>query len=253
MKRRRFLLLGGLGLLGVRQAAAQFELKAYALDLLAQQLFEKECGGQQENLLWWSPHEPFPSLGIAHFIWLPEEVSVPFEQTFPQLIQFLDPSGQLPAWLHAPYAPWPTRAAWQAEGKSSRMRWLQVWLWHTRQQQAAFVVARFNRRWQQACNRQPDGDRLQQRLQQLVEQVPHALWAVLDYSNFKGFGDLPQERYRGHGWGLVQVIRQMRSVTLEEFVLAAKAVLQRRIQLAHQNERHWWPGWRKRVESYLKK
>ncbi len=235
----------------IRQGAAQVELSPHALDLLAQQLFEKECGGQQENLLWWSPHEPFPSLGIAHFIWFPQGVSVPFEQTFPQVIQFLDPSGQLPAWLHAPYAPWAARKAFLAEKGRPYLRWLQAWLWHTRQQQAAFVVARFNRRWQQACNRQPDGDRLQQRLQQLVEQAPHALWAVLDYSNFKGFGDLPQERYRGHGWGLVQVVRQMHDVSLEAFVQAAKAVLQQRIDLAPQPEQHWWPGWRRRVESYL--
>lgn len=252
MKRRQFLLLGSLGLLGVRQAAAQFVLSDNQLNCLAQQLFQYECGGQKRQLVWWSPHEAFPSLGVGHFIWLPKGLSVPFEQTFPQLIRFLAKEHAVPDWLKTPYAPWPNRGAWLEEGESKRIVQLRAWLWHTRKAQAEFVLTRFNERWAQACRSQADGDLLTQRMAALIAADPRAQWAVLDYSNFKGFGDSPAERYQGVGWGLVQVIRHMNAPSLPAFVAAAEKVLQQRIQYAPQDERRWWPGWQKRIHHYLR-
>lgn len=248
MYRRQLLWAGSLWLLGIRQAAAlSVSAEKALLDGLARRLFQRECGGKIEHLIWWSPHEPFPSLGIAHFIWLPQGVAVPFEQTFPQMVSFV---GGAPQWVQTTHAPWPDRSAFIQEGDSSRLQALRQWLWASRREQAAFVLARFQKRWHQAVPHLVDAPTLTQRLQALIT-TPQGLFAVIDYFNFKGMGDHPHERYQTQGWGLIQVLRHMRTPTLPAFVEAAERVLQRRIRLAPQDERHWWPGWRKRVQSYL--
>ncbi len=43
-----------------------------------------------------------------------------------------------------------------------------------------------------------------------VAAEPDGLYALVDYVNFKGEGTLPSERYRGEGWGLLQVLEEMR-------------------------------------------
>ena len=35
------------------------------------------------------------------------------------------------------------------------------------------------------------------------------LYVLLDYTNFKGEGTLKSERYKGQGWGLLQVLEHM--------------------------------------------
>ncbi len=248
MRRRALLTAGPLWLLGIRQAAALPVSEDHALlDGLAARLFQRECGGRQENLIWWAPREPFPSLGIAHFIWLPAGVQVPFEQTFPQMVRFV---GGAPDWVRGARAPWLDRRAFVAEGDSVRLRHLRDWLWRTRRRQALFVVRRFQQRWRRVVGTLPDGPQLAARLQRLMG-TSIGLFAVLDYFNFKGMGDHPEERYQGRGWGLIQVLRQMHTPTLAAFVEAAEQVLRQRIRLAPRDEQHWWPGWRKRVRSYL--
>lgn len=67
-----------------------------------------------------------------------------------------------------------------------------------------------------------------------VASVPNGMYALIDYVNFKGEGTNPAEHYRGIGWGLRQVLEEMRSVSpgqpaAVEFAEAAKRVLQRRV------------------------
>jgi len=137
-------------------AWAQEEVLLY--QKLAKVLYQNECGAKPENLLYWSPHESFPSLGIGHFIWLPEDQkSQPFKETFPTFIQFyqklyakMPKSPVLPHFLRQKplILPWQSRKAFlQAEG-SSQMLALKQFLWQTRQQQSEFVVQRFWQQWQ---------------------------------------------------------------------------------------------------------
>ena len=53
----------------------------------------------------------------------------------------------------------------------------------------------------------------------------------MDYVNFKGEGVNPTERYRGQGWGLLQVLEAMPATgaPLPGFVKAADQVLTRRV------------------------
>src|SRR5207245_10592499 len=82
-------------------------------------------------------------------------------------------------------------------------------------------------------------------------------YALVDYVNFKGEGVLHTERYNGQGWGLLQVLEQMRgtdngTTAAREFSNSAAAILRRRVQNSppERHEARWQPGWLNRVRSY---
>ena len=90
-----------------------------------------------------------------------------------------------------------------------------------------------------------------------VASVPNGMYALIDYVNFKGEGTNPAEHYRGIGWGLRQVLEEMRSVSpgqpaAVEFAEAAKRVLQRRVDNSPpgRGEARWLAGWWNRCDSY---
>ena len=79
----------------------------------------------------------------------------------------------------------------------------------------------------------------------------------MDYVNFKGEGTNPAERYQGTGWGLLQVLQNMRGTPNAaqapgEFALASRLTLDRRIQLAPKPEAQWRAGWFSRCASYAR-
>ena len=85
--------------------------------------------------------------------------------------------------------------------------------------------------------------------------APQAVYALVDYVNFKGEGTLPAERYQGQGWGLLQVLEAMADrpgADRAAFADAAAAVLTRRVALApsERQEARWLDGWLKRVATY---
>ena len=87
-----------------------------------------------------------------------------------------------------------------------------------------------------------------------VSGAPNGLYALIDYVNFKGEGSNPRERYRGQGWGLLQVLEQMDEHAdddMKEFARSADFVLTRRVANADRDESRWLPGWRKRLQTYL--
>jgi len=83
-------------------------------------------------------------------------------------------------------------------------------------------------------------------------------YALIDYVNFKGEGTKPEERYQGKGWGLLQVLQNMKvqdEDVLGAFAAAADRVLTRRVALSppERNEIRWLAGWRKRIATYTAK
>jgi hypothetical protein len=84
------------------------------------------------------------------------------------------------------------------------------------------------------------------------------LYAVIDYVNFKGQGISPEERYRGQGWGLLQVLERMKGdkpgdEAVREFVHAAEKVLIERVWYStpERHEERWIYGWRTRLYTYF--
>jgi hypothetical protein len=88
-----------------------------------------------------------------------------------------------------------------------------------------------------------------------VAREPLGLYALMDYVNFKGEGVSPSERYRGQGWGLLQVLETMSPTgpAIRAFVKAADSVLTRRVANSPpaRGEAKWLPGWRNRLRTYL--
>ncbi len=89
-----------------------------------------------------------------------------------------------------------------------------------------------------------------------VSESPQGVYALIDYVNFKGEGIKKEERYKGQGWGLAQVLLDMQgepsgAAAAVEFGNAAKRVLTRRVANAKpKDESMWLRGWSNRAESY---
>ena len=86
---------------------------------------------------------------------------------------------------------------------------------------------------------------------------PLGFYPLIDYVHFKGEGLAPQERYRGEGWGLLQVLDGMEGeaagvAARREFAQVAAAVLRRRVANAppQRNEGRWLAGWQNRLATY---
>lgn len=233
--------------------------------LVGQRIWRNECQGTIEGLTSWNNGENFPSLGIGHFIWYPKGVEGPFQESFPALLEFLQKRGvKLPAWLikaQAEGCPWPDKQAFEADRNSPRMKELRQLLAKTISLQAEFIARRLAAALPAMLENIPKEERNQllERFKALFA-TPDGLYAMMDYVNFKGEGVKVTERYAGQGWGLLQVLQEMKgfrkgSDVVSDFVEAAVRVLKRRVANApperQEFEKRWLPGWCKRVQGYL--
>ena len=226
---------------------------------LGQRVWHNETGGRMDRLLWWNRGEDFASLGIGHFIWYPRHGAGPFEETFPALVAFLREGGaELPPWLDTsppPPCPWSTREAFLDAADDPRRLELEELLRRTIPAQSRFLVRRLRQAVPRLLEAVPAARRpvLRRRIDALLA-TPEGRYALVDYVNFKGEGLNPAERYRGEGWGLLQVLEAMtgEGPAGADFGRAAERVLTRRVANADpaRNEARWLPGWRRRVASY---
>ena len=223
---------------------------------IGQRLWQNESGGTIAGLTAWNFGEDFVSLGIGHFIWYPAGKRGPFEESFPPLLQYLVSSGlAVPAWLkRADACPWSDRAQFLADQQSPRMKELRSFLAGTVAFQARFAALRLERALPKMLEAVPSGERekVRENFYRVAAQSL-GLYALVDYVNFKGEGTLASERYRGEGWGLLQVLEEMgKGPAGSEFSRAADHVLTRRVANSpvERNEKRWLPGWRNRVHTY---
>ena len=230
---------------------------------IGRKIWQNECGGSVSGLTSWNSGEDFPSLGIGHFIWYVASRRGPFEESFPQLISYMKKRGvSMPAWLAGQKgSPWKSRAEFQAQVNSAQMKELRTFLSQTVAVQTDFIVLRLERSMPKMISATSGGDQ-KKKLQAYfyaVAESSQGVYALIDYVNFKGEGVKSSERYKGQGWGLRDVLLEMRGqprglVAANEFSEAAKRVLQRRVRNApaSRNESRWLPGWTNRCETYKK-
>jgi len=81
------------------------------------------------------------------------------------------------------------------------------------------------------------------------------LYILIDYTNFKGEGTLKSERYKGKGWGLLQVLINIDPKIqnrYKAFSKSAKFILSRRVKNSpsKRGEKRWTKGWNKRLSGY---
>lgn len=232
---------------------------AFCLTPLAEKIWKNECAGSIEGLTNWKKGENFPSLGIGHFIWYPEGKKDRFEETFPSLLTFMEKEGApLPDWLKsASGCPWKTRESFYEEIQSPKMKALRQFLYETRHLQAIFITNRLEKALPEMikdCSKE-EKERISNIYQRLAKD-PNGLYALIDYLNFKGSGTSLSERYKGQGWGLLQVLQKIPASSkqpLVDFVEAAKALLKQRVENAppERHEEQWLKGWCNRLDTYL--
>lgn len=228
---------------------------------IGRKIWQNECAGTVEGLTSWNTGEDFPSLGIGHFIWYVPGRPGPFQESFPQLLAYMKERGTaMPGWLaEAKGCPWNSRAEFLKEQQSPHMKELRQFLANTVSVQTGFIVRRLELslpEMQKATPVAAEKERLRANFY-LMASGRNGLYALIDYVNFKGEGIKPEEKYQGQGWGLRDVLLEMRPVSdagaaTGEFSEAAKRVLQRRVKNSppDRGESRWLAGWMNRCETY---
>ncbi|MGB8170328.1 MAG: hypothetical protein WCF18_22690 [Chthoniobacteraceae bacterium] len=233
-----------------------FAISDAELDSIGRRVWKNECAGTRDGLTSWNAGEAFASLGIGHFIWYPKGTSGPFEESFPKLVKFFADNGQsVPQWVKD-RCPWSSRAAFQADFQTPRMKELRELLASTVRLQSKFLALRMREALPKMIEAAPAGQRANVKTQfERLAGSGAGTFALIDYVNFKGEGTKETERYRGEGWGLLQVLSGMSGSGAgapREFGDSAVRVLSRRVKNAppERHEERWLPGWTSRVRSY---
>lgn len=228
--------------------------------IIGQRIFINECGGKEENLIVWNEGEEFPSLGIGHFIWHPKDGQGGIIESFPAMVEFLTQKGaRPPSWVaRAKDSPWRNRAEFEQQQNEWPVRQLRAYLAKTKDLQAEFMALRFFDEVPKMIKSAAPRTRfkLQKNLSN-VARSPCGMYPLIDYVNFKGAGIKPEKCYHQQGWGLRQVLEEMKSAApgkraLRNFADAADRVLTRRVHNAPsgRGEERWLPGWRNRINTY---
>ena len=234
---------------------------------IGQKIWLNETGGKIDAITSWSANEEFASLGIGHFIWFPVGKWLPFEESFPALLEFMRKKNvRLPAWLdqtQIPANPWTSRAEFRKNSNSPQMKELRQFLLDTVAEQTQFMVARAQGAMEKILKTTPDGTEREHIVIQFtrVIRASEDLYPLIDYINFKGEGTNPNEAAmnsetgRRQGWGLKQVLLKMNGDTSDpkavraEFADAAQFVLQQRVRNLPSN-RVFEVGWLRRIATY---
>jgi len=242
------------------QGAAPVQISRADALRIGKRVWQNESNGSIAGLTAWNSGEDFASLGIGHFIWYPEGMRGPFEESFPKFLEFAHARNvTVPVWLNqATACPWKSRSEFVKAQDSGQMRELRQFLAHTIDLQAQFLVERLEGSLAKMINEAPPAQRDNiQRQFTRVASTPRGCYALVDYVNFKGEGVLSTERYHGEGWGLLQVLEGMHgteagAAATREFANSAAAILRRRVQNSppERHEARWLPGWLNRVRTY---
>ena len=230
------------------------------LDRIGHRIWKSECDGTVDGLTSWNTGEEFASLGIGHFIWYPQSYTGPFDESFPKLVAWFKQRGvALPAWLNStPHCPWPDKKSFERDHDGERQRDLRRLLSATLIEQTRFIVQRLHDtvpKYRDAAGRAAAHV---ERNIALLSATSAGTFAMIDYINFKGDGLNPKERYNGEGWGLLQVLMDMKADDARSapaaFGSAARRMLERRVRNSppERGEKRWLVGWGNRVGAYGK-
>ncbi|PQJ30216.1 hypothetical protein [Rubritalea profundi] len=230
---------------------------------IGNKIWQNESGGSINGLTTWNTGEEFPSMGIGHFIWYPKGFNGRWTESFPDFVRYAQASGRkdIPAWvLQAKDCPWNSKAAFQADFNGAKLSGLRTFLANSVTLQTDFIIQKSQAALPKMLKAAPAANR--QRTQtnyHLVATTTNGTYALIDYVNFKGEGINPRERYNNQGWGLLQVLSNMRPSkggqdSARAFADSAKLTLNQRIKNspAERGEKRWKAGWHNRCETYAR-
>lgn len=229
------------------------------LDLVGDLIYRNETGGKKDLLVHWNVGEEFPSLGIGHFIWYPENFkSGRFEESFPGLVAAYAAKGiEVPKIMSENrYAPWSTKEEFLAGKKTQEVKELTEFLANTKDVQVEYIFERSQKALEKILKETERPEHVKAQYERIAAS-PNGIYPLIDYVNFKGEGIKDTERYEGQGWGLLQVLEAMEGTepgqpALNEFSKKAIEVLKRRIKNApaERGEDRWLGGWESRCNTY---
>ncbi|RYD32876.1 MAG: hypothetical protein EOP87_12040 [Verrucomicrobiaceae bacterium] len=226
---------------------------------IGKKIWQNECAGTVAGLTTWNAGEEFPSLGIGHFIWYPAGFKGRFEESWPSFVAFARKRGvNLPSVAAEAHSPWRTKADFQKDFQSSRMKELRSFLAANVTLQTDFIIARSHAALPKILAAAPPSEKARIGANYYkVATTSQGTYALIDYVNFKGEGTQVSERYKGYGWGLLQVLGGMKdtgggAASATEFAESAKRVLSRRIDNSppDRGEKRWKEGWHSRCATY---
>ena len=238
---------------------ARAELDMAQKHSIAERIYQNETGGNPDLLISWNTGENFLSLGIGHFIWFPKDLESPFTETFPALLQFFEAKNvALPEWLkNFRDCPWHSQAEFIQAKNTKAYAELRALIDNTFALQLEFILQRKRAALAKILAEVSDLEQktlVRDRFSRLAN-TEKGLYALVDYVNFKGEGVAETERYKGQGWGLLQVLQNMQYPQLDlhqSFTQACIEVLSLRVENSPQKqlEQKWLAGWKKRCQSY---
>ena len=230
------------------------------LNTIGEKIFKNEAGGIKKDLVYWNKGENFPSLGIGHFIWYKQGEPGIFEESFPRLVEYLKSKNiKLPKiMVKNKYSPWKSRQELNnlKNSKNADIEELTNFLYNNKDLQVMFIFKRLEASLEKMLEASDNKENVKKQFYR-VANSPNGLYPLIDYVNFKGEGTNPKERYNDQGWGLLQVLENMKGTeigkaALTEFSNSAKFVLQRRVNNSDpsKNEKKWLQGWFNRCNTY---
>jgi len=237
-------------------------LTNYELNVISDKIYKNETGGNPKYLMYWSPNEDFASLGIGHFIWYPKDEPKRFDETFPSMIDYYVANKvEIPRWLLQARkigAPWRNKEVFERARSDKQFQQLKTILMNTKALQTQFFFDRVHASIPEIiAHVAPEYRKHIVSNYNALVTTTGGLYPLIDYINFKGKGIKATERYNNQGWGLLQVLKNMRPVqkgagALAEFSRVAYLMLERRVRNSpiEKNEKRWLPGWKKRTDTY---
>ncbi len=248
---------------------SEIRLTQKQAEYIAKKVWQNEGAGKDKYLIWWNKGEDFASLGIGHAIWFPKGHTERFREVFPMMVAFMQKKGvAMPSWV-TPQSdfPWQTKEAFFTAKKAKTPQYMELFhfLKRTFGYQAQFMAERLSNALPQMLESIEDAQKKKVITRRFNEVMHHkdgsvnerGLYVLLDYTNFKGEGTLKSERYKGQGWGLLQVLWHMDDTEPNKpkaFARSASRMLDRRIKNSPpaRGEERWRKGWNVRLDTYWK-
>ena len=226
---------------------------------IGRKIWQNESGGKVTGLTHWNDGEEFPSMGIGHFIWYPKGFNGRWTETWPEFVKYAASRGlAAPAVGRQADCPWPNKASFMKDFNGPQLTGLRNWLAANITVQTEFIAYKSRAALPKIMKAAPAAERARiKNNYDKVASTPNGIYALVDYVNFKGDGTNPSETYAGQGWGLMWVLKEMRTVgsgqaAAREFGQAAKRRLDLRIKNSPpaRGESRWRAGWHNRCDSY---
>jgi hypothetical protein len=256
-------------LLGSMLFGVDIKLTKSQADFIAKKVWQNEGASKDKYLIWWNDGEDFASLGIGHAIWFPKNHTEMFREVFPMMVEFMQKRGvDMPSWL-TPQSdfPWQSKEELNRAKKYNTKKYKELFsfLKSTFSHQAEFMAERMVNALPQMLStiKSPKKAKIiERRFNHILYKKDgtideRGLYILIDYTNFKGEGTLKSERYKGQGWGLLQVLEHLDESAEDKykaFANSAKAMLDRRIKNSPpaRGEERWRRGWSVRLDTYWK-